>query len=42
MTWDEKREATLAAILAQPDPVLVRMLLEDLYLFAALDARRKP
>lgn len=42
MTWDEKREALLAAIVAQPDPVIVRMLLDDAYLFGVSAAGRKP
>jgi hypothetical protein len=42
VTWDEKREALLAAILAQPDPLIVRMLLEDAYLFGVSSTRTKP
>lgn len=42
MTWDEKREALLAAIVAQPDPLIVRMLLNDAYLFGVYEAGKKP
>jgi hypothetical protein len=40
VTWEEKRAEVLAAIQATTDPLVLQMLLDEVYLFAETAALR--